>query len=98
MSGFNRRVASNSAPLERLPELASRVCALAEQAGEKIMRFYHNGASVTLKADASPLTAADEASHAFLVKSLQGLLPDVPVVSEESEGAMDRSIGHSTLF
>jgi 3'(2'), 5'-bisphosphate nucleotidase len=32
------------------------------------------------------------------VKSLQGLLPDVPVVSEESEGAMDRSIGHSTLF
>jgi 3'(2'), 5'-bisphosphate nucleotidase len=98
MSCFNRRVVSNSAPLDRLPELASRVCALAHQAGEKIMRFYHNGASVTLKADASPLTAADEASHAFLVKSLQGLLPDVPVVSEESEGAMDRSIGHSTLF
>jgi len=62
------------------------VCALAQQAGEKIMRFYHNGVSVTLKADASPLTGAGVASHAFLVKSLQGLLPDVPVVSEESEG------------
>ena len=86
MSCFNRRVVSSSAPLERLPELASRVCAPAQQAGEKIVRFYHNGASVTLKADASPLTGAGVTSHAFLVKSLQGLLPDVPVVSEESEG------------
>jgi 3'(2'), 5'-bisphosphate nucleotidase len=84
--------------MERLADLTPQVCALARQAGEKIMRFYHNGASVTLKADASPLTAADEASHTFLVKSLQELLPDAPVVSEESEGAMDRSIGHSTVF
>jgi 3'(2'), 5'-bisphosphate nucleotidase len=74
------------------------VCALARQAGEKITRFYHKGASVTCKKDRSPLTAADEASHAFLVKSLQELLPEAPVVSEESEGAIDRSIGHSTVF
>ena len=32
------------------------------------------------------------------MKSLEGLLPNVPIVSEESEGAMNRSIGHSTLF
>jgi len=32
------------------------------------MRFYHNGVSVTLKAEASPLTGAGVASHAFLVK------------------------------
>jgi 3'(2'), 5'-bisphosphate nucleotidase len=84
--------------MERLTDLTSQMGALARQAGEEIMRFYHNGTSVTFKMDRSPLTAADEASHAFLVKSLQELLPDAPVVSEESEGAMDRSIGNSTLF
>ena len=84
--------------MENLIELVCHVCDLATQAGEQVMHFYRNGANVTFKADASPLTAADEASHAFLVKSLQDLLPDAPIVSEESEGATDRSIDHSTLF
>ena len=53
--------------MEQLAELASQVCELAIQAGEKIMRFYHNGAVVTWKKDASPLTAAGQASHEFLV-------------------------------
>jgi 3'(2'), 5'-bisphosphate nucleotidase len=84
--------------MQRPAELVSRVCDLATQAGEKVMYFYHNGAAVTFKADASPLTAADEASHTFLVKSLQELLPGAPVVSEESDGAADRSLDHSNLF
>jgi 3'(2'), 5'-bisphosphate nucleotidase len=62
------------------------------------MRFYRNGADVTFKTDASPLTAADEASHEFLAKSLQTLLPDAAVISEESDGATNRSIGYSNLF
>ena len=49
-----------------LPE----VCELAEQAGLEIMRFYRNGAAVAWKEDASPLTAADKASHDFLLKAL----------------------------
>jgi len=37
----------------------------------------------TLKADQSPVTAADEASEAEILKGLARLLPGVPVVSEE---------------
>jgi len=84
--------------MKQLAELVPEVCDLAAQAGEQVMHFYRNGANVTFKADASPLTAADEASHAFLVKSLQDLLPDVPVVSEESDRAMDSAIDHAKLF
>jgi 3'(2'), 5'-bisphosphate nucleotidase len=98
MIGSTRPSAPNPISMERLAELTSQVCKLATQAGEKIMRFYHNGAAVTWKKDASPLTAADEASHEFLVKSLQLLLPDVTVISEESDGATNRSIDHSRLF
>jgi 3'(2'), 5'-bisphosphate nucleotidase len=84
--------------MDRLPELIRQVCDLATQAGEQVMHFYRNGANVTFKADASPLTAADEASHAFLVKSLQDLLPGAPTVSEESDGVTDRSVDHANLF
>src|SRR6266513_2582522 len=84
--------------MEQLAELASQVCELATQAGEKIMRFYHNGAVVTWKKDASPLTAADQASHEFLVNSLQLLLPDASVISEESEEATNSALDDATLF
>jgi 3'(2'), 5'-bisphosphate nucleotidase len=84
--------------MERLAGLTSQVGGLAAQAGEKIMHFYHNGAAVTWKKDASPLTAADEASHDFLVTSLQSLLPDATVISEESDEATNCSIDHSKLF
>lgn len=73
--------------MEKLTELVSNVCCLATQAGKKVMHFYRNGTDVSFKADASPLTAADKASHEFLMKFLQELLPNAPVVSEESDGA-----------
>jgi 3'(2'), 5'-bisphosphate nucleotidase len=84
--------------MECLTELVSQVCDLASQAGEKIMPFYYNGGDVTFKTDASPLTAADEASHGFLMRCLQELLPNAPVISEESDGATDRSFDDSILF
>src|SRR5438132_6738538 len=56
--------------MERAVGLTSQVCELAVQAGKRIMDIYHNGAAVTWKEDASPLTAADQASHEFLVNSL----------------------------
>ena len=57
---------------------------LTFQAGLEIMRFYRRDAGVTFKADSSPLTEADSASHHFLVKNLPKLLEGVPVISEES--------------
>ncbi|HEX3720647.1 MAG TPA: 3'(2'),5'-bisphosphate nucleotidase CysQ [Verrucomicrobiae bacterium] len=58
---------------------------LAIEAGRRIMPFYRAQVAVTVKQDASPLTAADLAAHHFLVDSLPGILPDVAVISEESK-------------
>ena len=74
------------------------MCELAVQAGKRIMDIYHNGAAVTWKEDASPLTAADQASHEFLVNSLQLLLPDASVISEESEEATNSALDDAALF
>ena len=38
---------------------------------------------VVSKADDSPVTAADIAAHAVILKGLQALTPDIPVLSEE---------------
>lgn len=54
------------------------------KAGVEILRFYGTDAQVTYKEDRSPLTAADKASHEYLVRELTKLTPGIPVVSEES--------------
>ncbi len=66
-------------------ELVHALLHLAEQAGVEAMRFYNGRASFVLKSDSSPLTNADRASHDFLMRHLPELLPDVPVISEESQ-------------
>lgn len=62
------------------------------------MRFYDGEVTVTWKTDASPLTAADQASHDFLVKSLQLLIPETTVISEESQEAITGSIEGGRMF
>ncbi len=48
------------------------------------MEIYNtNTAVVEVKADNSPLTQADKASHRIITKALTELFPGVPVVSEE---------------
>ncbi|SDO29361.1 3'(2'),5'-bisphosphate nucleotidase CysQ [Vreelandella arcis] len=53
-------------------------------AGREVMAIYQTDFSVETKADQSPLTEADMAAHHALVALLEGLTPDVPVLSEES--------------
>jgi 3'(2'), 5'-bisphosphate nucleotidase len=84
--------------MERLARLSSEVCELARQAGEKIMRFYQGGAAVTWKKDASPLTAADSASHDFLMESLRSLTPEIPVISEESDEVINGVVAAGPSF
>lgn len=77
-----------------LTSLLALACEFAREAGQKIMPFYGGTGAITLKADASPLTAADMASHEFLVEALEKLTPGIPVVSEESkdkEGAQQQA-------
>jgi 3'(2'), 5'-bisphosphate nucleotidase len=57
---------------------------LARDAGDRIMEIYDEGnIGVDYKSDNSPLTRADQASHAILAKGLSQLHPDIPILSEE---------------
>lgn len=67
-----------------LAGLIEPLCALAEQAGAAISRYYHDGFSVRVKSDDSPVTEADEAAEAIILPALVTLLPGVPMVSEEA--------------
>ncbi|MFQ5626551.1 MAG: 3'(2'),5'-bisphosphate nucleotidase CysQ [Methyloligellaceae bacterium] len=70
------------------PRLASQLVQTAHQAGRCILSYYGH-ASVELKDDRSPVTAADREADAIIVESLKRIAPGVPVVSEESSPAPD---------
>ncbi len=59
----------------------------AQRAGGAIMAVYVTEFSVRDKADASPVTAADEAAEKIILADLAAIAPDVPVVAEESVAA-----------
>jgi 3'(2'), 5'-bisphosphate nucleotidase len=64
----------------------NELLSIAQEAGEAILNIYNNADTaqvVTFKADASPLTLADAASHEVLAKRLQALFPQIPLLSEE---------------
>ena len=67
-----------------LLELLEAVRNLAQTAGERIMEVYATNFDVEHKADKTPLTLADMASHQTIVTGLKQLTPQWPVLSEES--------------
>jgi 3'(2'), 5'-bisphosphate nucleotidase len=71
---------------EAFGSLAGRVAAIARAAGGEILEVYAQGeTAATLKADDSPLTAADLRSQRLIVSALAALTPGVPVLSEEAD-------------
>lgn len=71
--------------------MLDQICQLARDAGDAIMQVY-DGAKpmdVVSKADDSPVTAADIAAHTVILKGLQTLTPDIPVLSEEAPQGWD---------
>lgn len=63
----------------------SELIALCRTAGAAVMEIYRSQSlDVQRKADASPVTRADMASHRILLEGLQALA-DLPVLSEEAE-------------
>jgi 3'(2'), 5'-bisphosphate nucleotidase len=66
-----------------LDQLLPEIVALADRAGAVILEHYHGDLVVRAKADASPVTAADEAAEAVIVARLAELTPEVPVIAEE---------------
>jgi 3'(2'), 5'-bisphosphate nucleotidase len=59
----------------------------AQRAGGAIMAVYATDFAVRDKADASPVTAADEAAEKIILADLAAIAPTVPVVAEESVAA-----------
>jgi 3'(2'), 5'-bisphosphate nucleotidase len=65
--------------------LLGPVVDIVRRAGEAILRVYEsNDQGTTAKADDTPLTVADLASHWVILESLAALTPAIPVLSEES--------------
>ncbi len=60
---------------------------IAREAGEVIMQVYATDFAVRGKADASPVTEADEQAEAVILAGLRALAPEVPVVAEEEVAA-----------
>lgn len=75
---------------QSLTEWIAPVHALAEEAARAILPVYEahlrgGDSGLEMKADRSPVTAADTAAHDVILAGLERLDPDVPVVSEEGD-------------
>lgn len=65
--------------------MLDKICQLAREAGVAIMQVYDGKLPLdaVMKSDNSPVTAADIAAHSIIIKGLQVLTPDIPILSEE---------------
>ncbi len=68
-------------------QLTGAIRDIALAAGEAIMEVYASAFEARLKADASPVTEADEAAERLILEALAELTPELPVVAEESVAA-----------
>ena len=68
-------------------ELAETLARLAEDAGRVILDARAEGAAIARKSDGSPVTDADLRCEAHLLDRLDRMLPELPVVAEESVAA-----------
>ncbi|RAP32266.1 3'(2'),5'-bisphosphate nucleotidase [Candidatus Marinamargulisbacteria bacterium SCGC AG-414-C22] len=62
---------------------------LCQKASKAILKYYKTDIQVHIKADQSPFTLADTASHDILTHELTKLYPDVPIISEEMTTQVD---------
>ncbi len=69
-----------SSVINHIPELTT----LIKRAGASIMEHFHHGYDISYKDDKSPVTNADSASEKIILSGLEGLFPEIPVVSEET--------------
>lgn len=73
---------------EKELEIAKKV---SVEAGLEIMKIYEQmEVEVEYKADRSPLTAADKASNAIIVRTLREHFPQYAILSEEEKDSLDR--------
>jgi 3'(2'), 5'-bisphosphate nucleotidase len=63
----------------------NKLIAIAQEAGDEIMKIYARDFSVETKDDKSPLTEADKKSNEVILKGLKELSPEIPFISEETK-------------
>ena len=78
-------------------ELIAALTGLSVSAAAAIRRARGRG-SIRIKADGSPVTAADEAAEAVIRKGLKRLAPDLPIVSEEHVDKEKPAIDNADYF
>ena len=66
-----------------LRELLEGARSAARAAAQAILEIYHTQFEVRSKADASPVTEADERAEAIIIAALAKLAPEIPIVAEE---------------
>jgi 3'(2'),5'-bisphosphate nucleotidase len=80
--------------LQNNNELAAAFAAIASEAGAFIMSVYESAPEIRTKADGSPVSDADVGAERIIRERLARLLPDLPIVAEESFDAT--CIAHAT--
>jgi 3'(2'), 5'-bisphosphate nucleotidase len=65
-------------------DIARALAVTAREAGRILARMQPQNPTPEMKADASPVTAADRAAEALILAALQRDFPDLPVISEEN--------------
>jgi 3'(2'), 5'-bisphosphate nucleotidase len=66
-----------------LRELLDGARRAARAAAQAILEIYNTPFEVRAKADASPVTEADERAEAIIIAALARLAPEIPIVAEE---------------
>ena len=80
-------MSSGTIDFAHLNAWADRLSDTARRAGAAIIAVYHTDFAVTKKADASPVTEADQAAERIILADLATLTPAFPIVAEEQVAA-----------
>src|SRR6266550_9343037 len=71
----------------RMSPFAASLAGIAHEAGRLILKHYAQSTEARLKADFSPVTAADEEAEELILARLAELAPGVPAIAEEEVAA-----------
>jgi len=66
-----------------MDDIGAELADICEAAAALILPLWRTGLAVAQKADESPVTEADRAGEALILKALAERFPDIPVISEE---------------
>jgi 3'(2'), 5'-bisphosphate nucleotidase len=68
---------------QNLSDMGADLADICEAAARLILPLWRSGLAVSHKADASPVTEADQKAEALILLALAKRFPDIPVISEE---------------